>query len=73
VIKKLIVGAIVLFSIPPAVMAQTAASFAGKWEGTFKMQRAEGEGDPRPVVFNLTPARPPSRCSSPTGRCSSSR
>ena len=35
--------------------AQTSASFTGKWEGTFKMQRPDGtEGNPRPVVFDLT-------------------
>jgi hypothetical protein len=53
-IKKLVAIAIVLFALPPGVIAQTAASFTGKWEGTFKMQRDEGEGDPRPVVFDLT-------------------
>ncbi len=53
--KRLIVFAFVLAAIPPAVAAQTSASFTGKWEGTFKMQRPDGtEGDPRPVVFNLT-------------------
>jgi hypothetical protein len=35
--------------------AQTASTFTGKWEGTFKMQRSDGtEGNPSPVVFNLT-------------------
>lgn len=39
----------------PALAAQGAASFTGKWEGTFKLQRPDGtEGDPRPVVFDLT-------------------
>jgi len=53
--KKLAAFALVLFSLAPAIAAQTADSFAGKWEGTFKMQRPDGtEGDPRPVVFNLT-------------------
>jgi hypothetical protein len=52
--KKVVAIAIVLFSLSPGVIAQTAASFTGKWEGTFKMQRDEGEGDPRPVVFDLT-------------------
>ena len=48
--KKLIAFALVLAALAPAVAAQTSASFAGKWEGTFKMQRPDGtEGDPRPV------------------------
>ena len=37
--KKLVVAAIVLLALAPAVAAQTAAIFTGKWEGTFKMQR----------------------------------
>ena len=53
--KKLAAFALVLAVLAPALAAQTAASFAGKWEGTFKMQRPDGtESDPRPVVFNLT-------------------
>ena len=53
--KRLVAFALVLAALAPAVAAQTAASFTGKWEGTFKMQRPDGtEGDPRPVVFNLT-------------------
>jgi hypothetical protein len=53
--KKLIAFAVVLAALAPAVAAQTSASFTGKWEGTFKMQRPDGtEGDPRPVVFDLT-------------------
>ena len=52
--KKIIVFALLLAALAPAVAAQTAASFTGKWEGTFKMQRPDGtEGDPRPVVFDL--------------------
>jgi hypothetical protein len=55
IMKKLIVFALLLAALAPAVAAQTAASFTGKWEGTFKMQRPDGtEGDPQPVVFNLT-------------------
>ena len=35
--------------------AQSAASFTGKWEGTFTLQRPDGtEGNPSGVVFNLT-------------------
>ena len=53
--KTLIAFALGLAALAPAVSAQTPASFTGKWEGTFKMQRPDGtEGDPRPVVFNLT-------------------
>lgn len=53
--KKLLAFALVLAFLAPALAAQTAASFAGKWEGTFKLQRPDGtESDPRPVVFNLT-------------------
>jgi len=53
--KKLIAFALVLAGLVPAVAAQTSANFTGKWEGTFKMQRPDGtEGDPRPVVFDLT-------------------
>ena len=52
--KKLLAIAVVLAALVPAVSAQTSAAFTGRWEGTFKMQRQEGEGDPRPVMFDLT-------------------
>jgi hypothetical protein len=53
--KKLVALAIVLVALAPGVAAQTATSFTGKWEGTFKMQRSDDtEGDPRPVAFDLT-------------------
>ena len=53
--KRLVVVALVLVTLAPAVAAQTATTFTGKWDGNFKMQRPDGtEGDPRPVVFNLT-------------------
>ena len=53
--QTLVVLATVLFSLAPAAGAQTASTFTGRWEGTFKMQRSGGtEGDPRPVQFNLT-------------------
>jgi hypothetical protein len=48
------VVAIAILALAPA-LAQTATTFTGKWEGTFKMQRPDGtEGDARPVVFDLT-------------------
>ena len=53
--RRLIAFALVLTSLAPAVSAQTSTSFTGKWEGTFKLQRADGtEGDSNAVVFNLT-------------------
>jgi hypothetical protein len=53
--RKFVAVAIALLALAPAVAAQTAATFTGKWEGTFKMQRPDGtEGDPRPVAFDLT-------------------
>jgi hypothetical protein len=53
--KKLAAFALVLAALAPAAAAQTSASFTGKWEGTFTMQRPDGtEGNSDPVVFNLT-------------------
>lgn len=53
--KTLIAFALVLAAFAPAVAAQTAASFTGKWEGTFTIQRPDGtEGNAQPVVFDLT-------------------
>ncbi|HUR19774.1 MAG TPA: hypothetical protein VMZ90_03135 [Vicinamibacterales bacterium] len=53
--KRLFVFAIVLAGFAPAVAAQTAASFTGKWEGTFSGIRPDGtEGNPNNVVFNFT-------------------
>jgi hypothetical protein len=53
--KKRMAFALVLAALAPAISAQTSASFTGKWEGTFRMQRPDGtEGNPTPVVFNLT-------------------
>jgi hypothetical protein len=53
--KKLLAFALVLAAIAPAVAAQTASGFTGKWEGTFVMQRPDGtEGNSQPVVFDLT-------------------
>lgn len=53
--RNLIALTLVLVALVPSLSAQRATSFTGKWEGTFKMQRPDGtEGDPRPVVFNLT-------------------
>lgn len=53
--KKPGVLAVVLLALAPAIAAQTGASFTGKWEGHFKMQRPDGtDGNPSAVVFNLT-------------------
>ena len=54
--KTLTAFALALATLASSVSAQTtAASFTGKWEGTFKMQRPDGtEGPPSPVAFNLT-------------------
>jgi hypothetical protein len=53
--KKLVALAVVLVAFVPALAAQTANTFTGKWEGTFTMQRPDGtEGNAQNVVFNLT-------------------
>jgi len=53
--KRLVGFALILAALVPAVVAQTAASFTGKWEGTYILQRPDGtEANPRPVVFDLT-------------------
>jgi hypothetical protein len=53
--KRLIALALVLAVFAPALAAQTAASFTGKWEGTLKMQRPDGtEGEPDQAAFDLT-------------------
>ncbi len=53
--KRFLICAFVLLALAPAVTAQTTASFTGKWEGTFTLQRTDGtEAPPRPVVFDLT-------------------
>ena len=52
--KKLIAFALVLAALAPAVAAQTAASFTGKWEGTFTRQRPDGTEDTNKVVFDMT-------------------
>ena len=53
--KRLLAIALVLTAFAPPLAAQAPPTFSGKWEGTFKMQRPDGtEGDPRPVVFELT-------------------
>lgn len=53
--RYLIAVALALFALIPVLAAQSAASFTGKWEGTFKMQRPDGtEGNPQNVVFDLT-------------------
>ena len=52
--KKLIALAVVVLALAPAVAAQTAANFSGKWEGTFTRERPDGTSDTNKVVFNLT-------------------
>jgi opacity protein-like surface antigen len=53
--KNLFAVVLALAVFVPALAAQSATSFTGKWEGTFKLQRPDGtEGDARPVVFDLT-------------------
>jgi hypothetical protein len=55
--KKFVAFTLILAAVAmaPALAAQAAASFTGKWEGTFKMQRPDGtEGEGKATVFNLT-------------------
>ena len=54
--KKLVAVALMLVAgFVPALAAQTATSFTGKWEGTFTGVRPDGtEGTPNPAAFNLT-------------------
>jgi hypothetical protein len=52
--KKLLAFALVLAAFAPAVDAQTSATFTGRWEGTFVLQRPDGTENTQPVVFDLT-------------------
>ena len=52
--KTLAAIALVLVAVAPAVTAQTAPDFTGKWEGSFTRQRSDGTEQTTPVVFNLT-------------------
>ena len=52
--RKLLAYAVVIAALTSVVAAQTAASFTGKWEGTFTMQRPDGTENTQPVVFDLT-------------------
>jgi hypothetical protein len=52
--KTLLAIALVITSFAPAVTAQTAADFTGKWEGTFTREAPDGTTKPTPIVFNLT-------------------
>jgi len=55
--KKLAaLAAIVFVALSPSfAVAQTAAGFAGKWEGTMTINRPDGSpSNPGPVVFNIT-------------------
>jgi hypothetical protein len=52
--KRLIAVVLVLIAFVPTLAAQGKASFTGKWEGTFTLQRPDGtEGKPNTVVFNF--------------------
>jgi hypothetical protein len=51
--KTLVAFALVLTAFAP-VAAQTAASFTGKWEGTFTRVRQDGTESKDTIVFNLT-------------------
>ena len=53
--KKLVMFALVVTSLAATAAAQTAGSFTGKWEGSFRMQRADGtEGSDNTIQLNLT-------------------
>ena len=53
--KRFVAFALVLAILTPALAAQSASSFTGKWEGTFTMQGPDGtEGNSNAIVFNLT-------------------
>ncbi len=53
--KKLVMFALVVTSLAASAAAQTAASFSGKWDGTFKMQRPDGtEGSDNTIQLNLS-------------------
>ncbi|OFW04988.1 MAG: hypothetical protein A3H96_00290 [Acidobacteria bacterium RIFCSPLOWO2_02_FULL_67_36] len=55
--KKLaaaVAATVLLGALAPALSAQTA-TFTGKWEGTFTVQRPDGTaGDTDPILFILT-------------------
>jgi len=53
--KTVAVFALALLALAAPTAAQSSASFTGKWEGTFTLQRPDGTAaEPRPFVFNLT-------------------
>lgn len=52
--KRVLAFALVLAALAPALAAQTTASFAGTWEGTFVRERPDGTEDKNAIVFNLT-------------------
>ena len=52
--KRLLAFALLFASLAPAAAAQTAASFTGKWEGSFVRQRPDGTEDKNSIVFDLT-------------------
>ena len=52
--KKLLAFVLVLAALAPAVSAQTAGAFTGKWEGTFTRVLPDGTERTQALVFNLT-------------------
>lgn len=52
--KRLLAFALLVAALAPEVVAQTTASFTGKWEGSFTRQRDDGTEDTNSVVFDLT-------------------
>ena len=52
--KRLVAIAVALVALVPALAAQTATSFTGKWEGTYARERPDGTQDTSKIAFNLT-------------------
>ena len=54
IMRKLLALALFITAFASVAAAQTAASFTGKWEGTFTRQLPDGSENTQPVVFELT-------------------
>ena len=54
IMRKLLALALFITAFASVAAAQTAASFTGKWEGTFTRQLPDGTENTQPVVFELT-------------------